>query len=104
YRSLEQPTSDADYRLTAAAHDVQHYSRKTDSPSTAPRRTNSGNRNRRHGLLGTDNGTCVVREVDVKSGVHMVRRVTRGRVFHHRNLVPELGGKANGGLHARMCQ
>ena len=37
-----------------------------------------------------------------QSGVHVLRRVTRRRIFYHRNLVPELSGKAYGGLHARM--
>ena len=34
--------------------------------------------------------------------MHLLHRVTRCRVFQHRNLVPELGSKAYRGLHARV--
>jgi hypothetical protein len=48
------------------------------------------------------NGTGLVRDIDVESGVHLFIRVIRGRVFYHRDLVAELSGKANGRLHARV--
>ena len=34
--------------------------------------------------------------------MHVLRGITRRRVFHHRDLVSKFGGKAYGGLHARM--
>src|SRR5215510_9368770 len=45
------------------------------------------------------NGTGVVRDIDVESGVHLLIRVTRGRVFYHRDLVAELSGEAYRCLH-----
>ena len=41
----------------------------------------------------------VVWDVDFKRGVHVLIGVARGRVFHHRDLITELGGIANGGLY-----
>src|SRR4029077_13543417 len=49
------------------------------------------------------NGTGVVWDIDVESGVHLLIRVIRGRVFYHRDLVAKLSGKANGRLDAGMC-
>src|SRR5205823_11787773 len=49
------------------------------------------------------NGTGVVWDIDVESGVHLFIRVIRGRVFYHRDLVAELSGKANGRFDAGMC-
>src|SRR5262245_13084272 len=54
-----------------------------------------------HFLCGNE-GTGVVREIDVESGVHLLIRVIRRRVFYHRDLVTELGGKANGRFDAGM--
>ena len=34
--------------------------------------------------------------------MHLVGRVVCSRVLDHRDLVPELGGEANGCLHARV--
>src|SRR5229473_5321873 len=42
------------------------------------------------------NGTGVVWDIDVESGVHLLIRVIRRRVFYHRHPVAELSGKANG--------
>jgi hypothetical protein len=44
-------------------------------------------------------GTGVVWEIDFESGVHVLIGVACGRVFHHRDLIAELGVIANGGLH-----
>jgi hypothetical protein len=49
------------------------------------------------------NGPGVVRDIDVESGVHLLIRVTRGRVFYHRDFVAKLSGIANNCLHARVC-
>jgi len=49
------------------------------------------------------NGTGVIRDIDVESGVHLFVRVIRGRVFYHRDLVAELSRKANGRFDAGMC-
>src|SRR5215510_525342 len=56
-------------------------------------------RDRSHDLLRADNGTRVVRDVDVESGVHLLLRVTRGRVFDHRDLVAQLSREAHRCLH-----
>src|SRR4029434_7275853 len=49
------------------------------------------------------NGTGVVRDIDVESGVHLFIRVIRRRVFYHRDLVAKLSGITNSGLHTRVC-
>jgi hypothetical protein len=54
-------------------------------------------------LLCGHNGIGVVREIDIESGVHRLIRVIRGRVLYHRDLVAKLSGKADGCLHARVC-
>src|SRR5262245_7427449 len=41
--------------------------------------------------------------LNVERGVHLLIRVTRGRVLYHRDLVAKLGGITNGRLHACMC-
>src|SRR4029453_1449720 len=67
------------------------------------RRTDSSGLDRRErvdDLIGGHHGRGVVRDIDVESGVHLLIRVTRGRVFHHRDLVAKLSGKAYSGLHA----
>jgi len=46
------------------------------------------------------NGSGVVWDIEFESGVHLFFRVIRGRVLHHRDVVPEFSGKPNGGLHA----
>src|ERR1700746_3640594 len=83
----------------------------SDAHSNCPKRTawcqlldapSSDSGKRSHKLLRTDNGARVVRDVDLESGMHVLRGVTGCRVFHHRDLVSELSGKAYGGLHARM--
>src|SRR5215510_7471058 len=53
-------------------------------------------------LCGHD-GTGVVRDIDVESGVHLLIRVVRRCVFYHRDLVTKLSGKANGRFDAGMC-
>src|SRR5580700_11756341 len=50
-------------------------------------------------FIGGHNGTSVVREIDFEGSVHVFIGVARGRVFHHRDLIAEFGGMANGGLH-----
>ena len=47
-------------------------------------------------------GVGVVWHINVKSGVHVVFRVIRGRVFYHRDVVAELSGKANRRFDAGM--
>src|SRR6476660_2752644 len=59
-------------------------------------------RDRSHDLLRANDGTGVVREIDVERGVHLLVRVIGRRVFDHRDLVAELGGKTNGRLDASM--
>src|SRR5216684_1962612 len=55
-------------------------------------------------LQRTDSqGLDVVRDIDVESGVHLLIRVIRRRIFYHRDLVAELSGKANGRFDAGMC-
>ena len=49
------------------------------------------------------NGSGVVWDIDVKSSVHLLIRVIRGRVFYHRDLVAKLSGITNSGLHTRVC-
>src|SRR5262245_2487338 len=68
-------------------------------------RTPSGgsqSRDRSHDLLRADNGAGIVREIDVESGVHVLIRVIGNRVPYHRDVVAELGGKANGRFDAGM--
>src|ERR1700736_5302354 len=60
-------------------------------------------RDRVYDFLCGHNGTGVVRDIDVESGVHLLIRVIRRRVFYHRDLVAELSGKANGRFDAGMC-
>src|SRR5262249_61075019 len=59
-------------------------------------------RDRGADLLRGYNGIGVVRDIDVESGVHLLVRVIRRRIFYHRDLVAELGGKANGRFDAGM--
>src|SRR5262245_40007071 len=53
-------------------------------------------------FIRTHHGTGVVWDVDFKGCVHVLVRVTRGRVFHHRDLVAKLSTVAYGRLHTRM--
>ena len=55
-------------------------------------------RDRNHDFRRAYNGTCVIRDIDVERSVHHLGRVIRGRVFHHRDIVAEFGGKTNGGF------
>src|SRR5215475_134696 len=48
------------------------------------------------------NGTGVIRDIDVESGVHLFIRVIRRCVFYHRDFVTEFSGKANGRFDAGM--
>jgi hypothetical protein len=59
-------------------------------------------RDRVDDLSSGHNGTGVVWDIDVESGVHLLIRVTRGRVFHHRDLVAKLRAIAYGRLDTRM--
>jgi hypothetical protein len=62
--------------------------------------------NRREGgddFICGHNGTGIVRDIDVESGVHFLIRVIRGRVFYHRDLVAKLSGIANSRLHTSVC-
>ena len=47
-------------------------------------------------FIGGHNGTSVVWDIDFERGVHVLIGVARGRVFHHRDLIAEFGGIANG--------
>src|SRR5262252_9770084 len=49
------------------------------------------------------NGIGVIWNIDVESGVHLVIRIIRGRVFYHRDLVAKLSGVANCCFHTRVC-
>lgn len=60
-------------------------------------------RDRVNDFICGHNGTGVVWYINVESGVHLLIRVTRGRVFYHRDLVAEFSGKANGRFDAGMC-
>src|SRR5262245_61350055 len=60
-------------------------------------------RDRLDDLICGHDGAGVVREIDVESGVHVVFRVIRGRVFYYRDVVAELSGKANRRFDAGMC-
>src|SRR5215470_9862525 len=49
------------------------------------------------------NGAGVVWDIDFESGVHLLIRVARGRVLHHRDLVAKLSGVSNSCLHTGVC-
>src|SRR6516225_1974088 len=53
-------------------------------------------------LIRTHNGTGVIWDIDFEGCVHLLVRVTRGRVLHHRDLVAKLRAVAYGRLQARM--
>src|SRR5262245_65996944 len=55
-------------------------------------------------LRRAHNGTGIVWDIDVERSVHLRIRVTRGRVFHHRDLIAKLGGEAYRCLHTRVGQ
>src|SRR5262245_20852437 len=55
-------------------------------------------RDRGHNLFRGNDGTGVVRHVDVESGAHHLVRIVRRRVFDNRHLVAELGSITNGRL------
>src|SRR5215469_6663344 len=48
------------------------------------------------------NGTGVVQDIDVERGVHLLIRVARGRVLHHRDFVAKLSGIPNTCFHTRV--
>src|SRR5580765_1950858 len=80
-----------------------HSSLHVDSrPSSLPRTESrgAGRGDRVDDVVGGHDRARVVRDIDVERGVHLFIRVARGRVSHHRDLIPELGGKANGRLDA----
>jgi len=56
-------------------------------------------RDHRDDLVCGHDGACIVWKIDLESGVHLFVRVIRRGILHHRDLVPELGRKANGRLH-----
>src|SRR5262245_31382115 len=56
--------------------------------------------NRADDFVRAHDGAGVVRDVDLERGVHVIVRVTGGRVLHHRDLVAELGGETHRRLHA----
>jgi hypothetical protein len=60
-------------------------------------------RDRVDDLFCGHNGTGVVWDINVESGVHLFFRVIRGRVFYHRDLVAKLSGITNSCLHTRVC-
>src|SRR5215467_1080454 len=59
--------------------------------------------NRVHDFICGHNGSGVVWNIDIESGVHLFIRVAGGGVLHHRDLVAKLGGITNRCLHARVC-
>jgi len=74
-------------------------------PNFPSRHTDSrglSNRDQVDDFLCGHNGAGVVRDINVESGVHLLVRVIRRRVFDHRDVVAELGGKANGRFNAGM--
>jgi hypothetical protein len=73
---------------------------RTRPPRSGPRSDfDSGKRSdAADDFISDHNGTGVVWEIDFESGVHVLIGVARGRVFHHRDLIAEFGGIANGGL------
>src|SRR5262249_5630925 len=60
-------------------------------------------RDRSHDLLCPNNGTGVVRDIDVEGRVHLFVRIIRGRVSYYSDLVAELRGVSNGRFDAGMC-
>ena len=62
-----------------------------------------GRRHQIDDFIRGHNGTGVKRDIDVERGVHHLVRVICRRVFHHRDIVAELSGKANGRFDAGMC-
>src|SRR5215467_5137457 len=68
----------------------------------ASRSAGSERRNGGGDLLCRDNSGGVVWQIDVKRGVHHLVRIVRCRVLHHRGLVAELNGVANGRFDASM--
>ena len=60
-------------------------------------------RDRLDDLICGHDGAGVVWQINVESGVHVVFRVIRGRVFYYRDVVAELSGKANRRFDAGMC-
>ena len=71
--------------------------------TTAYRLLSLERRDRLDDFICGHNRTGVVWDIDVESGVHLLFRVTRGRVLYHRDLVTKLGGKANSRFHAGVC-
>src|ERR1700760_1325841 len=70
------------------------------------RRTGSRGRDGRDRIdefMRGHDGTGVVRDIDVESGMHLLVRVIRRRVPYHRDLVAELSGIANGRFDAGVC-
>src|SRR5262249_13511823 len=63
----------------------------------------SERRNRVDDFLCGHNGTGVVRDINVESGVHLLIRVIRRCIFYHRDFVAKLSGKANGRRDAGVC-
>src|SRR5215510_5199494 len=60
-------------------------------------------RERGDDFIRDHNGTGVVWEIDIESGVHFFIRVIRGRVSYQRHLVAKLSGITHRCLHARVC-
>ena len=60
-------------------------------------------RDRGNDLVCAHDSTGVIRNIDVKRGVHLFIRVICGRVFYHGDLVAELSGKAYSRFDAGMC-
>jgi hypothetical protein len=53
-------------------------------------------------LNRSDNGSGVVRKIDVESGVPLFIRVTRSRIFNYCDLVAQFSGVAYGRLDTRV--
>ena len=61
-----------------------------------------GSRDRGDDFAGSHDRICVIREINVKSGMHHLVRVISRRILDHCDFVAELGGVANGRFDAGM--
>src|SRR5262245_14563635 len=88
--------------LAAPAFGLYLSAHGTPAPALLRDRRGSERRDRVDDLGCGHNGTRVVRDIDLESGVHLVIRVIRCRIFYHRDLVAKLGCITNGRLNAGM--
>src|SRR5215471_18062640 len=93
YNCNEQD-SDPSHRVTPSEITEQH--------GTAYRFLRLERRDRVDDFICGQNGTGVVRDIDVEGSVHLFIRVARGRVFYHRDLVAKLSPITNSCLHTSV--